>query len=1102
MNRLIRGSLYAVSLLLVLFLTASIFEYYGYYEETIRKIIFFVLLTGVSLIVFFYLVIPGLKIFRLGRTIDDKSVARIIGKYFPEVKDKLLNIIQLREISEISGNQIELIKASIEQKTGELRPVPFQRAVDFTVNRKYLRFALPVILVFILILLISPRMITESSNRILHYNVHFDKPAPFEVLILNEDLSAVQNDDFQIEIAIDGEELPENLYIRINSNEFKLKKRSRLEFYHQLTNLQSDIDFRVFHGDFSTPTYRITVFPKPVIMSFETRMDYPDYIGKTSELFENTGDLVIPEGTEITWNYFTKDVDTIMFRLDDDSKKLYSEHSNVFTYTYLVKENTDYAIKPINRYVSTEDTMFFQLSVIKDSWPAIFIEEYQDSGFSNMSFFNGMVKDDYGFRDLDFVYYLDDNKEQLNRQSILKLIDKKKNQDQFYYSIDFNKFDLQPEQELNYYFEVWDNDEVNGSKNTRSKIFNYRLASREELREELQKKVEKVEEGLEEKIVELNMINQEIDELEKQLLQKEKLTWQDKKRIEDVIKRQEDVKAEIEDLIEENKKNLEDPVSEDLSNNLELLEKQRQLQELFESVLDEETKKLMEQLKEMLEKLDKDKVMQMMDKIKMSNEDLEKQLDRNLELLKQLEYEKLFNETTEKLTELARKQEELSNLTEEKKTGKEELSERQNELKEEFEDVKTNIDELNAKNQELEEKNQNIDLDSEEQAIDQEMNNSLEELQKNRMKNASKSQKSSAKKMESMSQAMLQLMQQNQEQQLGEDIEALRTLLENLLESSFDQEELILKLQNVKKNDPNYTGLLQNQHDIKENFTLIEDSLLALSKRQFMIEPFVFKELNNIKDNIPRAIENIEERRIAVATEKQQYIMTAMNNLTLLLAEALQNMQNSMNMQSSKSGKGSCTKPGSSGSSSAKSLKEMQQQLNTQLEQMQKGQMNKGQEGQSGKMSMSEQFARMAAEQAAIRSKLQKYMEQLKEQGMQAGGLSEAMQEMEKTEEELVNRIINNSTINRQKNILSRLLKSEKAEMEREKKKERESKEAKNVKRSNPENYLEYKRIKIKEAELLKTVNPQFNIFYKRKVNSYFYNSGLLRQEEHERIKN
>ena len=48
------------------------------------------------------------------------------------------------------------------------------------------------------------------------------------------------------------------------------------------------------------------------------------------------------------------------------------------------------------------------------------------------------------------------------------------------------------------------------------------------------------------------------------------------------------------------------------------------------------------------------------------------------------------------------------------------------------------------------------------------------------------------------------------------------------------------------------------------------------------------------------------------------------------------------------------------------------------------------------------------------------------------------------------------------------------------------SNEAKNQILSNPNQFLEYKRVKEKEMELLNTVPPSLTPYYKEKVNNYF----------------
>ena len=73
----------------------------------------------------------------------------------------------------------------------------------------------------------------------------------------------------------------------------------------------------------------------------------------------------------------------------------------------------------------------------------------------------------------------------------------------------------------------------------------------------------------------------------------------------------------------------------------------------------------------------------------------------------------------------------------------------------------------------------------------------------------------------------------------------------------------------------------------------------------------------------------------------------------------------------------------------------------------QQGKQQQGQSGQSGQQQWSEQFAKMAAQQEAIRKMMQDYQNQLKsENGVGDKDLDKLIEEMQKTEKELVNRTL------------------------------------------------------------------------------------------------
>ncbi|MDT8308841.1 MAG: hypothetical protein RQ866_04875, partial [Bacteroidales bacterium] len=359
-----------------------------------------------------------------------------------------------------------------------------------------------------------------------------------------------------------------------------------------------------------------------------------------------------------------------------------------------------------------------------------------------------------------------------------------------------------------------------------------------------------------------------------------------------------------------------------------------------------------------------------------------------------------------------------------------------------------------------------------------------------------KHQRNAAQKMNQLSQQMSMNLQQMQQEQTAEDIEVLRQVLNNLVQLSFEQEKLLETTNTTNRKNPKFPELIGQQKKLKDDFSVIEDSLMALSKRQPAIKNIIHKEIAAINENMDISIDHllsmntvgiVPSKAKNNATSRQQYAMTSMNNLALLIAESLNQLMQQLQNQKAGNDK-PCNNPGGSGGGmSMQKIRSMQESLNQQLQKM-KDQMGKGQQnnGENNRNSMSEQFAKMAAKQEAIRRALQQYLDELQKQGMhEKGKLGDVLKEMEKTEEELVNKIINNQTLNRQKEIKTRLLESEKAEQEQEQEEKRESKEAKNYIFSNPKLFLEYNKLKDKEVEMLQFSSPSLTPFYKNVISDF-----------------
>jgi hypothetical protein len=102
---------------------------------------------------------------------------------------------------------------------------------------------------------------------------------------------------------------------------------------------------------------------------------------------------------------------------------------------------------------------------------------------------------------------------------------------------------------------------------------------------------------------------------------------------------------------------------------------------------------------------------------------------------------------------------------------------------------------------------------------------------------------------------------------------------------------------------------------------------------------------------------------------------------------------------------------------------------------------------------------------------------------------------MEELEKDIVNGELDQLSLDRQQNILTRLLQAENAERIRGEKEERESKTAQDVQREKPPSLEEYEQRKAQEIELLRTVPADLTPYYKDRVNDYFNTLDIPERE-------
>jgi hypothetical protein len=1084
LNKILRGAIYAAAILLGLYLLVFLSLYYLNPTAGLKTFIFFAYLLLGLLLIGFLIIKPLLSMLKLGKHLSFDEASVIIGNHFSDIKDKLLNTLQLHKLSENLPENNQLIMASIDQKILELKPVPFYTAVRINDNRKYLKYLFVPLSIILLIALIAPAILREGTNSFFKYDEYIAPNAPFSFTVLNKNLAVTQGDDVTINLKLAGNELPAEVYVEDGKNTYKLKKETLSQFNYNIKNIQSDKKLIFKGGGFSSSVFTVTVKPRPELLNASATLNYPSYLGKKAEVIANVGDILLPEGTRVTWSFKTGQSNSLLFTLNGKEIVLkVDDDESAFNAT--IRNNSKYSISPKNDFVTLSDSLSHQITVIKDQSPAIQIEEKPDSISNKAIYFSGQVTDDYGFSRLSFKYNIRENNKVIS--TVSKNISIKTNitENRFFFFWDLKSALAKPGQEIEYYFEVADNDGVNGSKITRSEIKTFKQPTKKETAEQVSANSQALKQKVQSAIRLANTVEKESKKVAESLIDKKQISFEDKKQIEALLDKQKQLDEAVKQIKEQNDKNIQQ--QEDQLQTEELLEKQKQIKDLFDHVLDEKTKELLKKLQNLMNEKNKDQTQNELSKMQLDNKTLKNELDRILELYKQLEFEQNLQNDIDRLNELAKEQKALSKETVDKKQDNESLKQKQNALNKEMKDLKDDLKKLEDKNQSLEKPNPFENPEKELQDIEKDQQDSKDALDKKDSKGASQKQQKAGEQMEKLSKKMSEMQQQGEEMENNLNAKELRKLLENLLNTSFEQEKVMLTLKKMTSADPSYIGNVQKQRSIKDNLKTIADSLYALSKRVPQIESTVNEEMNKINFNVDKSLESLGERRTPEANRYQQYTMTSINNLSLMLSEALNQLQNMQ--KNAKPGSGKKQKQG------MKQLSQMQEQLNKSMqkvrEQMQK---SGGNQGKAGKGEMSQEFGKMAQQQQMIRQALEKINREENKNGSgKMGNLNEAIKEMKQTESDLVNKRLQQETLNRQKDLLTKLLEAEKAERDQEEDSKRESKAAKEFPPSYQKMVDDFKKQQQNGNDMLQKLPPGLNYYYKNKIAEYLKSLNMVR---------
>ncbi|MCL5247284.1 hypothetical protein M4I21_15790 [Cellulophaga sp. 20_2_10] len=884
---LLKGFLLFLSFGLLTFLVILGLEYLLWFNSTGRLILFLCLILVTVYLLYTYIVTPIFYLFQLRKGITNKEASLLIGKHFPEVGDKLYNLLDLAD----DPNKSELLLASIVQRSNAMDTIPFVKAINLKDNFKYLKYlAIPVLLMVFIWLSGNLSSFFGSYDRVVNYQMAFEQPAPFSFFLNNSELTVLKGESITLQLSTKGEVKPENVAIIIDDKELFLQENNGF-FEYTVTAPSKNVSFYFKANNVTSKEYNLEVLAVPLLEDFSLKLTYPNYLNRKPEVLKSTGNATFPEGTNVSWTIKGEHISTISLETKDTTV-LFSKADGSYQLSKKVYNNLDYTIGTSNRNVTNFEKLAYRFTVLKDANPTINVTQVKDSLNPNVLYYAGNASDDNKLISIKLVCYPENNSN--NKQSITLNVPKS-NVAQFYYTFP-SGLNLESNTNYNFYFVATDNDAIHNGKSIKSQVFSTVLLDDNALKNNDLKQQQQLLDNLDNSLEKFKEQKEKLDDLNTKQKEKSVLNYTEQSEVKDYLQKQVQQEQMMEKFSKQLKENLDKNNTDDKQNKL--------LQERLERQEKEAKKnqKLLEELNKVADKINKSELTKRLEELAKSQKNSERNLEQLLELTKKYYVTEKLAQLSQDLEKLAKEQEVLAD----KKQDKTKEREEQEKLNKDFDAFTKELEELKKDNKKLQKP---LDINSDktkEDDVKQDQNDALDELNKEKGSDnssksdskpgnkAAKKQKSAAEKMKQMSEKMQQSAAGGGGDSITEDAEMLRQILENLVIFSFKQEQLYQDISSRDEEVSKFSTTIKRQKELRTMFEHVDDSIFALSLRQAEISEKVNKDITEVYYNLDKSLEQLAENRSFLATANQKYVLNASNSLADFLANLLDNMNQSM----------------------------------------------------------------------------------------------------------------------------------------------------------------------------------------------------------------
>ena len=824
------------------------------------------------------------------------------------------------------------------------------------------------------------------------------------------------------------------------------------------------------------------VLPTPSIDGYRVVAIPPAYIGKEPEILTNTVDLQVLYGSVLQFELTYSNLDSLFFEDKEQSISIPLKSVSKTDFSRQIKASGEYILSGSNAYFSHRQLLNFNIICISDLYPGIQITEIQDSLKNSLHYFYGVITDDYGFSDLCFNYSLGTDRTVVVPVSFMKNL----NTQEFYFSFDFTEFAGTDKTEINYYFEVFDNDNLSGPKSTRSSRLIYRIPDLNTIFDYNREVSQSVNNDLKKAEKIAGEIVTGIQDLREKLLDNTTDDWEKQQLSKEVVRKKEQLDRLLEAVKENNQKKSDLNRSFTVQDSL-LIDKQKKIQDLLDRLMDSEIKQLLDEFSKLSEEFSKDKFKNLDERMEFTFDQVSEELDRNIELLKRFQIEERHDLISKQIDRLKSDQARLERLLENKSFDRDSAYSRNKSILNDLRAIENNYEELITENSTLSEPFDLKDFKTDFDRLSWKMQQQRQNISGNK-----KDKKLSEEIEDDLFELSKRMKQQQERNFVNKSLPQndIELIIQNILIISLSQEELLQQFSDVQAQSLKYNELGRIQDLKRQEYKIIKDSLSVLAKSNLMLASLLDRKFYDLEVKFGLLPGYIQDNRRSDLLREQHYIINYLNDIALSLTDALQKAKEEVNRSGKRRGEKNSDKKrqrNSSGDSGYPKMKQFQRNLKKQLEDL-VSQMKNGEKGKP----LHQRINNMIRENELFRKSLNEFISEAGSMSSREKQLlNEINQLIDQNIRDMANYSVSGQLINRNNLIYNKLLMSEKASKEKEDfEDKRKSESATQTRFHRPEQMFEFQ----KKSAFIKTdiqkSDLKLNTYFKSMYNHYYIKLG------------